>query len=1347
MPELFIPVYFGSFDFQNHFITAWADDLDKKRIATGSINGDIIIWEFDNFILKPLIKSTPHLIYRVGGVTALQIMRRPFAEFQDSNMNCAIAIHQDKRIRILSMLDGKQILISDHDQFPYTKQITQIYPIGDRTSRYISCFGEGTALYIYDLWKMCCSKIFQIQDEFDQPRFTIFTSIGADFAVIDSKCRVYKIDTSAYKKTERQNYLKYIEKKAQEKKKNGIKKSLIRMSSSFSLKGLPQSKIINTVYNTKSQIMYIVYSKSIYVVNSPFKETEQQREMFSIQSSTNLIKFRNVHLFKSQNKTMIVIEQLNGHTSFIYEKDIQDIISLISKSYNQCITLDFNGFSFSKQSQSYQGQLLLLVNQQLTPIQVSKYFFQKIIYTINNLLFRQNGCIIEIYIPDSINYEDFRICSLQQDNLFDIKLLSEGFMLFLHSQSRFINENKQFEIADLPKKLIDLSIFEQNDILKSLNENLPIEIQEQLNQIQNISIYTIGLYNKTDLFAIFGTEQGQIFLIPFFYEKNKRWNIYVNKEFEKNIIFLKFIKNSIFAVDQTLKLKVFSLSSIFGKFDNQSADFFSTYQTILPSNIKQVIQIRQLFQESSNSTFSNNDALIVKRKLAKHFVALLLEDDSIVIYHTILNVKKFSFHNQFKINKGQVKLYYVPHLLIFLFSKGVEVSVWSMEKGSFERMINIQQLQEYLNIDTLLTQKLSQMINLYDFKSFKTDQVSQFDLLEYSNRSYQIQYNYSQELKQTSPQYFYDFFGTLNKIQQNTFEFDEILHILSYEDQAISYRNKSITIFEPQEMGDMFLLYKIYLKQFKSTLQFDRVNKLYKQQKEQRRLDSSSSYYLIWFDCKKNIELIKYSMENTASLKIPFTYVHFYHTLNLVPIFKCQFGLQGMAEGFSRLIQSNNYQISGLMSTQYSIAAALCLRQIKSRFQISEINNSTSLLSLSRYSLDNSKDIIEISCQLISQQIKKMDSFCNDIVVLQRTSKEFLQLFERSSSNVYFSLEIMCLIIQTYLMQQMMSNIEMINYVFNRIMSGFTHQLCLKKPNIVFVFIKLLEDGMKNFHKCIQQPKVCLQTLIQIYYYIYTTYKHGFSLKEIINATINKKSKDKDKDKYEILRQYQSMSQLDLQRIKQRLRILIMALSEYFFEDFKGTIKEMINQTDIYPIIACSILDLLHCLSKTDIKPNEILFILDLSIKSIDQNNQQLRRYTYKTFVKLVQYLDQRFEFISFSQKKLKLAFAFEGLVQIYDLRYGVKLQPLDRYQSQITSIAFDSKGNQLASFSQKDQNLKIFQLKPTSSFLQGYENVYIKLTHQFNFLQPLHHTVEWDKDCEYIYLQHEDESQVFKID
>lgn len=36
---------------------------------------------------------------------------------------------------------------------------------------------------------------------------------------------------------------------------------------------------------------------------------------------------------------------------------------------------------------------------------------------------------------------------------------------------------------------------------------------------------------------------------------------------------------------------------------------------------------------------------------------------------------------------------------------------------------------------------------------------------------------------------------------------------------------------------------------------------------------------------------------------------------------------------------------------------------------------------------------------------------------------------------------------------------------------------------------------------------------------------------------------------------------------------------------------------------------------------------------------------------------------MSYSRERQKLAFADEGIIQIYDLRYGVKLSSLDRYQ------------------------------------------------------------------------------------
>lgn len=101
------------------------------------------------------------------------------------------------------------------------------------------CFGEGSAVYIYDLWKMCCSKIFQINEEIDSSKFCFMALHGADFAIVDTRFRIYKLDTKNFKKPERQNYLKYVEKRQVTKKSPAPKKPLMRLASAYSLKGLP----------------------------------------------------------------------------------------------------------------------------------------------------------------------------------------------------------------------------------------------------------------------------------------------------------------------------------------------------------------------------------------------------------------------------------------------------------------------------------------------------------------------------------------------------------------------------------------------------------------------------------------------------------------------------------------------------------------------------------------------------------------------------------------------------------------------------------------------------------------------------------------------------------------------------------------------------------------------------------------------------------------------------------------------------------------------------------------------------------------------------------------------------
>lgn len=58
-----------------------------------------------------------------------------------------------------------------------------------------------------------------------------------------------------------------------------------------------------------------------------------------------------------------------------------------------------------------------------------------------------------------------------------------------------------------------------------------------------------------------------------------------------------------------------------------------------------------------------------------------------------------------------------------------------------------------------------------------------------------------------------------------------------------------------------------------------------------------------------------------------------------------------------------------------------------------------------------------------------------------------------------------------------------------------------------------------------------------------------------------------------------------------------------------------------------------------------------------------------------------------------------------------------------------------------------MFELKPTGSFLQSFENVYIKISHQFNNVRSGEFKLAWDEDSEYIYLVESDTSIVFKIE
>lgn len=81
----------------------------------------------------------------------------------------------------------------------------------------------------------------------------------------------------------------------------------------------------------------------------------------------------------------------------------------------------------------------------------------------------------------------------------------------------------------------------------------------------------------------------------------------------------------------------------------------------------------------------------------------------------------------------------------------------------------------------------------------------------------------------------------------------------------------------------------------------------------------------------------------------------------------------------------------------------------------------------------------------------------------------------------------------------MVNNDEMNNYIFNRMNSNLTAQLCITRPKLMFTFLKLLDDGMQIFNTCIQNPKAHMQNIMLLYYYVYSAYKNPHFLAEVLN--------------------------------------------------------------------------------------------------------------------------------------------------------------------------------------------------------------------------------------------------------
>lgn len=113
----------------NHKIKNLLMLLEKKSLVTCAQNGDLIIWkiEEDWKTLIPKVFLTPSLSRKIGKVIYIDLLIKPLQYYtvvllsiiniKDGILNCLITLHEDNRIRMWNLEDGRCFNISSTDMF------------------------------------------------------------------------------------------------------------------------------------------------------------------------------------------------------------------------------------------------------------------------------------------------------------------------------------------------------------------------------------------------------------------------------------------------------------------------------------------------------------------------------------------------------------------------------------------------------------------------------------------------------------------------------------------------------------------------------------------------------------------------------------------------------------------------------------------------------------------------------------------------------------------------------------------------------------------------------------------------------------------------------------------------------------------------------------------------------------------------------------------------------------------------------------------------------------------------------------------------------------------------------
>ncbi|KAM3137545.1 hypothetical protein pb186bvf_010335 [Paramecium bursaria] len=1214
----------------------YRNTLEHKVISimpniTAGLDGEIIIWKHyqPRTIIYPTISDTH------GPLRFMFLIRIPFYNYLDKVEECLVTFHQDCRVRIFDIRDGRCLSISPHEVF--TDTIIGCYPINGNQCRFL-LFAGLKNIYLFDIWKMKQVKELAIQSK------GICKVDINSVCVLDTQNVFHLINFSPLNNEKYTNYYEYL--------KNHIQ--IIQDFQEMKLQDGIQITRADFIHNQPikfmmftGQFFIIIQSKQIWLVF----ETYTTPYYICILPTIKL-KFRSCEVYDNY----ILFFSQNSQIYPILLEDIYTILGM-AKQYDDFV-YGFKEFQITKMA----GQKVIKLQYNPQSI-VNKYNIEKSLQAIPkdvkkyiNRVCMSGSKIYQIY-EDVLNVYDFQ--DLIKSYNFSLFQKENGILLgntiIRFNPKSILSQDTPIQI----QKFIPLGQYQLKQPTQSLYEFLESilshyfkakyfsQIKYRVGELKLVSSF-IGEDLNYPVYW-FGADDGNIYGFPMSYSDNYTIHIILFDKVPINYIYVN--EGTLISTSQTGRMLILNIANLqkqtFIKEGLQYNVINQSFNVLMPCGAQRVLRIHHIH----NTSFEQDQHPITG------YIAVLLENNTIVIIFNckILNkfigVKETAHINGLYFDyQGEYWVVTTSEGLAYIFN----------QKGFFKRAVSIEQYHSLFEVEQKLDKiklKLKQIHKLNEFKKELQKSISPpLVLIEFYFRNNFVKAPIGHPS-------LYEVAGNINNIQFTPQKASEILYLIDHNSRKQKLK-KCRSLFNKH--GEMEFW---DLKIGQQTESDDRLFSMVYQQRLDQILNKEIQQFL---NNQSNVFQPYIGIQSIGN-SVSFVLKSQWATSEYLTC------IQSLIIMYYYILQKykNNQKVTNLMIQTAEILT-------RNNHIIDQNFIPLNIQILSNFAIDEQNEIMTAACNLI---ISVINSKQQDLLDSHQKIRQLL-----SQESHYSNVQVVLLILENYLQEFQEGNKILDNdpkYQY-QVLKLINLANCVINPQLCAALLKVFADCMGTFKQSIQ-PFEQLRCFIFMFFnyntvidYMQSIQKDGQQQKAMnVFDKINKQPEEmKKRIKDLIVKSIINIANLHFQEFSNIIKQDILNLETHYL--YPCSIIDLIRNYIKY---------------QSQNAQQYLPLLIEIILKSLDPNNPNLRRVCQKSVTTALQTICKLYKCISFHQQTQKIAIGSGINIYIYDLRTAQRWRQLEGHTGQVSALSFDQNGDLLASFSNIDWTLKIWKVKQTGFF------------------------------------------------